>query len=162
MSDSPRVVLVEDDAALRSVLERELTDLGFEVRTFPSAEGVVDTCVSTGVDAALLDVRLPGKSGLELLRDLRESLPDVQAIMLTGHGSVPEAVEAMRHGAYDFLVKPTPLDVLERTLRRAAEKSELLGENRRLRQAAAAAPTDEILGDSPAIKALRGLVARLG
>lgn len=162
MSTGPRVVIVEDDASLREVLHRELRDMGFEAQAFPSAEGVVEACIASAVDVALLDVRLPGKSGLDLLGELRDRVPDLQAVMLTGHGGVPEAVEAMRLGAYDFLVKPTPLDVIERTLGRAVEKSTLLGENRRLRRAVAASPGHEILGESPPMRELRTLVARLG
>jgi DNA-binding NtrC family response regulator len=158
-----RLILVEDEAALRNVLARELADAGFEVRGFASAEGVTDVCLEFQPSVALVDLRLPGKGGMDLLRDLHQLCADLQVVVLTGHGGVAEAVQAMRLGAYDFLVKPTKLEVLEQTLRRAAEKSDLLLENRRLRRAAAAgAGAHEILGDSPAMRELGRLIARIG
>lgn len=157
-----RLLLVEDDATLRRVLARELATAGFAVEALPAAEGAAEALRREQPPVALIDLRLPGKSGLELLRELRELDPNLQAVMLTGHGGVPEAVEAMRLGAYDFLTKPTRLEVLEQVLRRAAEKAALLGENQRLRRVAAGRDDPfEILGDSPPVAALRELVARL-
>jgi DNA-binding NtrC family response regulator len=157
-----RLLLVEDDTTLRRVMTRELTAVGFEVEALPAAEGAAEALARLQASVALVDLRLPGRSGLELLRELREVEPNLQAVMLTGHGGVPEAVEAMRLGAYDFLTKPTPLDVLEQVLRRAAEKAALLGENQRLRRVVSGKDDPfEILGQSAPVVALRELVARL-
>jgi DNA-binding NtrC family response regulator len=78
---------------------------------------------------------MPGMPGDELLEELLAQNPHLQVIVLTGHGAVPEAVAAMRAGAFDFLSKPVALDVLEQTLLRAVELSRLIAENKRLRQA---------------------------
>ena len=157
-----RLLLIEDDATLRRVMTRELTAVGFEVEALPAAEGAAEALVRVQATVALVDLRLPGRGGLELLRELREVEPNLQAVMLTGHGGVPEAVEAMRLGAYDFLTKPTPLDVLEQVLRRAAEKAALLGENQRLRRVVSGKDDPfEILGQSAPVAALREMVARL-
>jgi two-component system, NtrC family, response regulator HydG len=158
---SIRVLFVEDDATLRRVLSRELSAEGFEVHAFGSAEEALAQAAALGPQVGLLDLRLPGKSGLELLRELRERVPGVECVVLTAHGGVPEAVEAMRLGAHDFLVKPTHLDVVSQVLRRAAEKAELVHENARLRRAAASHEHLGMLGTSAAMQELRRLVTRI-
>jgi two-component system response regulator HydG len=112
---------------------------------------------------ALIDLRLPGMDGLELLKRLRALDEALPIVMLTGHGAVREAVEAMRHGAHDFLTKPVSLEQLERVLERASQARDLLQENRRLRRLAGTdSGADEILGDSPEIEAVRALIVRIG
>jgi DNA-binding NtrC family response regulator len=158
-----RLILVEDDETLSRVLARELRELGFEVRAFSSAAGVAECAREIQPHVALVDLKLPGKGGLELLQELRALDDDLQVVILTGHGGIPEAVEAMRLGAYDFLAKPTRLDVLEQTLRRAAEKTDLLAENRRLRRAASATTdASPILGGSEEVAGILRLVSRIG
>jgi len=163
MTTPIRVIFVEDDPTLGKVLSKELASSGFEVRLFRTAEGVADCARETQPHVALVDLKLPGRSGLELLRELRDLYPDLQVVMLTGHGGVPEAVEAMRAGAYDFLTKPTRLDSLEQVLRRAAEKSDLLLQNELLRRAVASSDDPwRILGSSRASDEIRRLIARIG
>jgi len=158
-----RLLMVEDDATLARVLSRELRDRGFELSAFASADGVAEAVRDGRPQAVLLDLKLPGRDGLELLRELRAQDEDLQVVLLTGHGGIPEAVEAMRLGAYDFLAKPTRLDLLEQTLRRAAEKTELLAENRRLRRAVSASgERPRFLGASDAVARTLDLVARIG
>ncbi|MCK6446535.1 MAG: sigma-54 dependent transcriptional regulator [Planctomycetes bacterium] len=157
-----KVHFVEDDATLRTVLARELGELGFEVTASARAEGVLDAARAAPPDAFLIDLKLPGKSGLELLRELLAADPHTQVVMLTGHGAVPEAVQAMRLGAHDFLTKPARLDVLEQVLRRAAEKRGLALENRRLRRVLdgqGGAP--ELVGSSPPMQELRRVIERV-
>jgi DNA-binding NtrC family response regulator len=157
-----RIHLVEDDGTLRGVLARELGALGFEVTAFGSAEGVVEAARAAAPDALLVDLRLPGKSGLELLHELLAFDPQTQIVMLTGHGAVPEAVEAMRAGAHDFLTKPARLDVLEQVLRRAAEKRGLALENRRLRRVLdGQGALPELIGDSAPMLDLRRVIERV-
>ena len=159
---SIRVIFVEDDATLRRVLGRELSAAGFDVHSFGSAEEALAQAVALQPQVGLLDLRLPGRNGLELLRELREAVPGVECVVLTAHGGVPDAVEAMRLGAHDFLVKPTHLDVVSQVLRRAAEKAELVHENARLRRAAASHEDHlGMLGTSSAMQELRRLVQRI-
>jgi len=160
---SIRVILVEDDDTLSRVLARELRERGFEVHAYSSATGVAECAREIQPQVALVDLKLPGKGGLELLQELRALDDDLQVVILTGHGGIPEAVDAMRLGAYDFLAKPTRLDVLEQTLRRAAEKTDLLAENRRLRRAASStADGPRFLGASEEVSRLLRLVSRIG
>ncbi|MCE9595413.1 MAG: sigma-54 dependent transcriptional regulator [Planctomycetes bacterium] len=159
---SPRIHLVEDDATLRGVLARELDSLGFVVTAFAAADAALVAARGAAPDAWLVDLRLPGKNGLELLRELLAFDPQTQVVMLTGHGAVPEAVEAMRLGAHDFLTKPARLDVLEQVLRRAAEKRSLALENRRLRRVLdGQGALPELIGTSTPMHELRRVIERV-
>ena len=157
-----RVLFVDDDTALREVMKRELVDFGLEVQAFGEPRAALEHVARQPVDVALIDLRLPGLDGLELLKRLRAIDEALPVVLLTGHGAVREAVEAMRHGAYDFLTKPVSLEALERVLDRACAQRDLLQENRRLRRLI---DTDEespgIIGDSAPIRALRELIGRV-
>ena len=163
MTSAIRVAVIEDDATLRRVLTKELTNSGFVARAVGAAAQAADLIREFSPHVAVLDLKLPDGNGLDVLTEVRAIAPDLQVVVLTGHGAVPDAVEAMRRGAYDFLTKPTRLEVLEETLRRAAEKSELLLENRRLRRAAASHEDPYgIVGDSASMRELKRLISRIG
>ena len=165
MPEAPQpLVFVDDDASLRRILEREMSRMGFAVTAFPDAEGVQEHVARHGPEIAVIDLRLPGMSGIDLLSALLAEDPDLQAIVLTGHGSVSDAVDAMRRGAFDFLTKPVSLDVLEQTLHKARSTARLLAENRRLRRAANAdrASPGEIRLPSVAARRLETQVERIG
>ncbi len=157
-----RVLFVDDDNTLREVLRRELEDFGLEVHAFPEPLAALEHLARQPVDVALIDLRLPHMDGLELLRRLHEIDEALPVVMLTGHGAVREAVEAMRRGAHDFLVKPVSLEALERILTRACGQRDLMQENRRLRRLT---DTDEgevrILGEAAPTRALRELIERM-
>jgi DNA-binding NtrC family response regulator len=158
----PAILFVDDDESLRKVLARELSHVGFEVNAFRSADGVVESVRERPPAAALIDLKLPGIGGLELLQRLRAVDEHLQAVMLTGHGAVADAVEAMKLGAHDFLTKPVQLDVLEQALRRAIEKRALLEDVERWKRAAEPSPTSsKLTGDSPAMARLRRDVERV-
>jgi len=157
-----RLIFVDDDDTLREVLRRELQDFGFEVLAFADPVAAIDSLAREPVDVALIDLRLPKMDGIELLKRLRAIDEALPIVMLTGHGAVREAVEAMRQGAYDFLLKPLSLETLERTLDRACGQRDLLQENRRLRRLTGNDEASiEIRGESPAIVALRELIGRV-
>jgi len=157
-----RLLFVDDDHTLREVMKRELEDFGFEVAAFPEPFAALDHLGREAADVALIDLRLPGIDGLELLRRLRAIDEALPIVMLTGHGAVREAVDAMRHGAHDFLTKPVSLEALERILTRACNARDLLQENRRLRRLADAdGGSGDILGHSAEIQVVRELIARV-
>ncbi|WP_420476185.1 sigma-54-dependent transcriptional regulator [Noviherbaspirillum sp. ST9] len=136
---------------------------GFAVRACESAE-LARLWLHAGFDGVLVtDVRLPGRSGLELLADTVASDPDLPVIVVTGHGDVSMAVEAMRAGAYDFIEKPFAAERLVETVRRAQEKRRLVMENRRLKAAWASHPDmPALIGQSAAIERVRTMIRSVG
>ncbi|UCZ83800.1 sigma-54 dependent transcriptional regulator [Pseudomonas sp. L5B5] len=157
------VTVVDDEASIRSAVEQWLNLSGFQVQLFSRAQECLAQLPRDFPGVILSDVRMPGISGLELLAEVQRQDPDLPVILLTGHGDVPMAVEAMRDGAYDFLEKPFSPDTLLSSLRRALDKRGLVLENRRLHQQAdSRAKLDAtLLGVSQALQTLRRQVLEL-
>ncbi|WP_338473849.1 sigma-54 dependent transcriptional regulator [Pseudomonas sp. MS646] len=157
------VMVVDDEGSIRSAVEQWLSLSGFQVQLFSRAEDCLAQLPEHYPGVILSDVRMPGLSGLDLLAEVRRRDPDLPVILLTGHGDVPMAVEAMRDGAYDFLEKPFSPEALLGSLRRALDKRTLVLENRRLHeQADARARLDgTLLGVSRALQNLRRQVLDL-
>lgn len=130
------VMVVDDEASIRTAVEQWLSLSGFSVQLFSRAEDCLQQLPGHFPGVILSDVRMPGMDGLQLLERLQASDADLPVILLTGHGDVPMAVEAMRNGAYDFLEKPFSPEALLGSLRRALEKRQLVLENRRLHEQA--------------------------
>jgi|UniRef100_A0A7C5EKY5 two-component system nitrogen regulation response regulator NtrX len=147
------ILVVDDEPQIRETLSGLLKDEGFEVMTSPDGEQALHTVREELPDLVLLDLALPGKDGLEVLRDLKELYPTLPVIIISAYGSVENAVKATRLGAYDFIEKPPHADKILLTVRNALEMARLFEENRRLRQQAA--PVREIIGQSEAIRQLR-------
>ncbi|MFT7387252.1 MAG: two-component system C4-dicarboxylate transport response regulator DctD [Candidatus Endobugula sp.] len=132
--EKPTILLVDDDADLRHALSQSLVLAGFDVLEYESADGVIDN-VHRGLYGALItDIRMVGIDGLELMSMALEIDPSMPVILITGHGDVAIAVEAMRAGAYDLIEKPFSADRLSNVVMRALEKRRLVLENRILRQ----------------------------
>jgi FixJ family two-component response regulator len=113
MSDkSTRIFIVDDDSSVRISLARLLGAAGFETEVFASAEDYLARERYDGIACLILDVRMPGSSGLELQETLNELGSDVPILFLTGHGDIPVSVKAIRGGAVNFLTKPVSEDVL--------------------------------------------------
>ncbi|MEE4801983.1 sigma-54 dependent transcriptional regulator [Pseudomonas alliivorans] len=157
------VIVVDDEAPIRQAVEQWLTLSGFTVQVFARAEECLTELPEHFPGVVLTDVRMPGISGLELLARLQVIDKDLPVILLTGHGDVPMAVEAMREGAYDFLEKPFSPETLISSLRRALEKRQLILENRRLHEQADARTRLDatLLGMSPSLQTLRRHVLEL-
>lgn len=119
----PIVFVVDDDEALRRSLSRLLRSADHEVRTFESADAFLESEPEDRTSCLVLDIRMPGRSGLELQRELAERGRSLPIVFLTGHGSVPESVRAMKEGALDFLEKPFEDEVLLETVTRALDRS---------------------------------------
>jgi two-component system response regulator FixJ len=119
LPDQPTVFLVDDDPAVLRSTAALLSVRGLKVRTWPSAEAFLDEPERDGPACLLLDVRMPGMSGLELQRQLSRQQAELPVIIMTGHADVPMAVEAMRAGAIDFIEKPFAADALFKSVERA-------------------------------------------
>lgn len=132
---SASVFVIDDEEPLRNACAQafELADL--PVETFPGAEGITERVNRDWRGIIVTDIKMPGVSGLELMDAVLAIDPDIPVVLITGHGDVAMAVDAMRHGAYDFIEKPFAPDVLVETARRGLEKRRLVLENRSLRSA---------------------------
>ena len=118
-SDKAVVHVIDDDEAMRELLAFLLSAVGMEVRTYESALEFLDVAPNVEAGCVITDVRMPGLSGVDLLRRLRELKLGIPVIVITGHGDVPLAVEAMKIGALDFLEKPFDDEVLLASVRSA-------------------------------------------
>jgi two-component system response regulator FixJ len=125
------VHVIDDDEAVREVLAFQLGSAGIDVQTYDSAAGFLKIAPTVQAGCIITDVRMPDLSGIDLLRRLRELKVSAPVIVITAHGDIPLAVEAMRLGAIDFLEKPFDDDVLLASVRSALEK----GDRHRTRQA---------------------------
>lgn len=121
MAEAARVYVVDDDDAARDSLAFLFQSAGYEVTTFASAPEAL-AGIDPGSGCVVTDVRMPGMSGVDLLRELKSRDPSQAVIVITGHGDVPLAVEAMRAGAADFLEKPFSEDAMLASVQRAAAK----------------------------------------
>ena len=121
ISAAATVFVVDDDDAMRNSLEWLIESEGHRVETFGSAQAFLDTYYPGRSGCLLLDVRMPGMSGLELQEHLRQQQIRIPVIIITGHGDVPMAVKAMKAGALDFIEKPFDDDTLLATIQRALE-----------------------------------------
>jgi two-component system C4-dicarboxylate transport response regulator DctD len=158
------VLLVDDDTAMRQSTEQALELAGHAVRSFASAEAVLDVA-GPGLNGVVIsDIRMPGMDGMTLLQRLAERDPDLPVILITGHAEVALAVEAMRRGAYDFLEKPFSMQTLGAVLKRALDHRALVMENRRLRAVAGQRDDVEVRlpGRSAAMIDLRRRVRTIG
>ncbi|VVN28789.1 C4-dicarboxylate transport transcriptional regulatory protein DctD [Pseudomonas fluorescens] len=157
------VMVVDDESSIRSAVEQWLSLSGFEVQLFSRAEECLAQLPRHFPGVILSDVRMPGMSGLELLAEVQRRDADLPVILLTGHGDVPMAVDAMRDGAYDFLEKPFSPETLLGSLRRALDKRRLVLENRALHEQAdnRARLDSTLLGVSRGLQTLRRQVLEL-
>ncbi|MGE5357845.1 MAG: sigma-54-dependent transcriptional regulator [Bacteroidales bacterium] len=164
MKQATRVLVVDDDAAFRRVLAGELQRSGYEVNTAGTGEEAVRAAGDHQPEIVLLDLRLPDGSGLDILARVRQASPASEVIMLTGHGSIDTAIEAIRAGAFDYVSKPCPLDELDVRIVRALERQRLQARTAVLERGLAPADgvASSFIGVSPAFRALTELVARVG
>jgi two-component system response regulator FixJ len=134
----PTVFVVDDDEGVRNSLRFLLKSVGLTTRTLPSASEFLATYKPSQPGCLVLDVRMPGMSGLELQQQLNLRGATIPLIFITGHGDVPMAVEAMQHGAFDFLQKPFRdqdlIDRIQRALERDVRSRTSLAQHEKIRQ----------------------------
>lgn len=127
------VLLIDDEPSIRETLATFLREESHAVRTAATGEDGLWALEDRPAELVLTDVRMPGISGLEVLRRVREAWPATEVVVITGYATVEDAVEALRHGAYDFLLKPVRLAHLESVVRRCDERVRAARDNRELR-----------------------------
>ena len=159
MAETATLLVADDDPAVRQSLERTLAREGYTVVLAPDGQAALERLRQGGVDLLLSDLRMPGLTGLELLREVKAAVPNVDVILLTAFGTVEEAVAAMKDGAVDFLTKPFQRAQLIRVIRKALERRELIAQNlalqRRLDDLLA---QGNLIGVSPAFRSMMTLV----
>jgi len=132
--DQDRVLLVDDEVEFVRALAKRLAARGLNVEVAGDVESAVEKVKQRDFDVIVLDLAMPGIDGLETLKRLREVNPDLQVVLLTGHGSIKSGVEAMKEGAVDFLEKPAEFSDLLAKIREASARHMLLVEKRREEQ----------------------------
>ncbi|CAL1124907.1 unnamed protein product [Cladocopium goreaui] len=157
------IILVDDDADFRSMTARALRRLGHTVQEGESGEAALELFDKYSFDVAVLDLTMPGMSGLDLLRSIRERDSETESVMLTGEASVKTAVEAMKLGAHDYLSKPVELEELRVVIEKAYESCCLRRENQRLKVALERTrPSLSMIGESKGMKEVLRLIERAG
>jgi len=161
--ENPRALLiVEDEESMRRMLGELFQDAGYRVFEAGSAEEALDLVRAQEIDAVLSDVNMPGKSGIELVGELRRLRAEAPVVLMTAFGSVATAVEAMRAGARDYITKPFENDVALMAMERAMEYRALEEENRRLRLAVdRTASLGDLIGTSTAMREIFALVRKI-
>jgi DNA-binding NtrC family response regulator len=131
VSSNPNInlLIAEDEKNLGVVLQKEMSRLGHQVTLVHDAEAAIKAARESDFDVALLDIMMPGRSGLEVLRELRQQEQPPEVLMMTGHATVETALQAMKLGAYDYLTKPCHIRELEAIINKAYEKRQLRVEN---------------------------------
>src|SRR5688572_4836807 len=152
---TPHLLFVDDEPALRSLMAERLSERGYEVVEADSGERAVELLARFAFDVVITDLRLPGIDGTRVIEAARERYPGIVAIVITGYGTVKDAVEAIKRGASDFVAKPFQFDELVHVLEKAMEQRRLASENAYLRsQLEERYQFGGILGKSPPMKRL--------
>ena len=164
MSEQARlVILIDDEKHIRTASSQTLELAGYEVSAFANAEKALDMLDPDWPGVVVSDISMPGMDGLSFMQQALARVPDLPVILITGHGDISMAVNAMRDGAYDFIEKPFPADLLTDVVRRAQEKRRLTLENRTLRQELQAQnnPGPRIIGKAEPVQRMRSLLMQV-
>ncbi|HRI37004.1 MAG TPA: sigma-54 dependent transcriptional regulator, partial [Nitrospira sp.] len=162
MSGSLSILVVDDDQRNREMMAEALSQVGFEVDTARDGAEALSKVDVVRYDAVLSDIHMTPYSGLDLLDSFRKTRPELPIVLLTGFGSVDMAIQAMKHGAFDYIAKPVNLDDLVVTMKRAVEHRRLIEDNHRLNQAGRERPLAPVLiGQSKKMVEVFKLVGRV-
>jgi len=154
-----RILFADDEAHLRDLMQMELPRLGHEVTVCPDGAAALKALEKGSYDAAILDLRMPGLTGIEVLGKVRGISPETQVVILTGQATVDTAVQALRLGAFDYLTKPCKWTELEVILNRVAERRDLANKAVALEtRLKAAEGTPTLIGETPAMQSVRRLI----
>jgi DNA-binding NtrC family response regulator len=157
-----RLLIVDDDEVLRQTLARRFQRLGMTVAEAGDGEEALARAGHAAYDVALLDLHMPGMSGIEVLGRLKERWPELEALMLTAHGSIETAIQAMKQGAYDYLTKPFQMADLEVHVQKAYEKVQLARRDRQwVEQLRYESPRYRLVGSSPAMQRVVRLIEKV-
>ena len=157
----PKILIVEDEAAIRRVLSKILKEENPSYEIFEAEDGKkgYNMVIDQEYDLIFSDIKMPGMDGMELLGAIRELRPEIPVVMISGHGDLELAVNAMRLGAFDYISKPPDLNRLLHTVRQALDKKELVVENKRLKKKVA--QQFQMIGNSPALARIQEMIGKV-
>jgi two-component system, NtrC family, nitrogen regulation response regulator NtrX len=153
------VLIIDDEKAIRKTLTEILSYEGYKIDEAENGEEALKKFREKAYDVVLCDIKMPRMDGIEFLDRSRELNPDVPVIMISGHGTIETAVEAVKKGAYDYISKPPDLNRLLITIRNATDKTSLVTETKTLRRKVSR--VEEMIGDSPAIMKIKDTIGKV-
>ncbi len=160
--DALKLLFVDDEDGLRTTFCRELRRAGYEVVDCPDGASALKSLDEATFDCMIVDLNMPGMSGLELIAKAKDIAPETGVVILTGNGSMQTAITALRHGVFDYLTKPCKLVELKAVLERFAEQRKLTQRYRAAKQRLRKLEgTTELVGRSAAMETVRRLIARV-
>ncbi len=154
-----RILVIDDERGIRNTLKDILEYEKHEIEIAATGEEGLDLLRNNGFDLVFLDVKMPGLDGIEVLQEVARIHPGMPVVMISGHGNIDTAVDAIKKGAFDFLEKPLDLNRILVTVRNATDKAKLLQETRMLRKQLS--PTYEMVGNSPAINQVKEFIQKV-
>jgi DNA-binding NtrC family response regulator len=155
------ILLIDDEASIRRTLKEILEFEKYQVLEAPDGFSAIDIFKKSAIDIVLLDIKMPKMDGLEVLDFLQEINPEVPVIMISGHGNIDTAVEAVKKGAFDYISKPPDLNRLLITLRNAQERHSLVVETKSLKRKISRAGLQDIIGECPQIIAVKETIQQI-
>ncbi|MBU8919508.1 sigma-54 dependent transcriptional regulator [Bacillus sp. FJAT-29953] len=156
-----KLLIVDDEKDLLELLVRRLKRKGYEVESAENAEDALSKLKKQYYDVAVYDIRLPGMDGISLLKETKRLQPETEILMLTGHGTIETAIEAMKFGAFDYITKPYNLSELELTIEKAKQSKLLKTKNDSMRRIIKQQNEFHIIGESPNFKQVLDLIRRI-
>lgn len=156
-----KILITDDEGSIRRTLKEILQHEKYEVDEAADGLDCLAKLKQTRYDVLLLDIKMPKMDGMETLERIQELAPDTPVIMISGHGTIDTAVEAVKKGAFDFISKPPDLNRLLITIRNALDKSNLVVEAKVLRQKVAKSKVQEIIGESGGIRQVKDTIERV-
>ncbi|MBB6680819.1 sigma-54-dependent Fis family transcriptional regulator [Aequorivita sp. 609] len=157
----PRILIIEDEAAIRRVLVKILTEENKDYEVFEAEDGLagMEIIKKEDFDLVLCDIKMPKMDGVEVLEAVKKIKPEIPMVMISGHGDLDTAVNTMRLGAFDYISKPPDLNRLLNTVRIALDRKELVVENTRLKKKVS--KNYQMVGDSPEIEKIKDMIEKV-
>ncbi|MFM9052644.1 MAG: sigma-54-dependent transcriptional regulator [Bacteroidota bacterium] len=155
----PKILIIDDEKSIRNALKDILTYEKFEVEEAADGAEGLKSAESVSYDLVLCDIKMPKMDGLEVLSKLQEIKPELPVVMISGHGTIETAVEALKKGAYDYISKPPDLNRLLVTVRNALERNSLVQETKTLRRKVF--KTRDMIGDSPELTSIKEMIEKV-
>jgi len=157
-----QILVVDDEERMRNLLKKVLTKQGLSVQTSPNGIDALMKVEETPFDVILADIRMPEMNGIEVLKTVKETRPEIYVILMTAFGSIDSAVEAMKKGAYDYITKPFKMDEITIVIKKALEEKGLRKEVASLRnEVRSKYRFDNIIGKSKVMQDVFDLIRRV-